>query len=450
MKELFSAYYFHPIDQVSDLWNKEDTLFVFDTNILLNLYLSQEQTRKDIFTAIRGLENRVWIPYQVALEYQKNRVDKIAESRRSYKKLSSQLDAILQPTIQDKFFKQLLGDNQYHSIFKYNNDFKDLFNEKSTQILELVENNKQSLNKVVSELKSELNNLTITYPQVNGDDPIRNELDMIFRNKVGNSYKSQNELDIIFCEGEERYKNKIPPGFEDRDKTDIYFDNNLKYLAKFGDLIIFKQICSHSLSNKIKNIIFITEDNKEDWHEIYDFEGKKHLGTRREIKQEALNTANIENFIIINTEKFLISQQKNNSIQINKESINEVKEIVKKSNSDLKNEFKLELLINEEIESKLNLKSQLEMQFFNSKMELKHLNKEILELKSKSINNQSTAESAHKENALCIQIEKLESLCHHLKIELEKVNEMLQILESKKHSIMYSKNLKIIMNSKSQ
>lgn len=435
MKDLFSAYYYHPLEQVTELWNKENTLFVIDTNILLNLYLAQEQTRTDILSAIRELDNRVWIPYQVALEYQKNRIDKIAESRKSYKKLANQLDTILQPPIQEKFFKQILGDSQYHSLFKYNPNFKSLFNDKYKEILNIFEQNRPNLNKVISEIKDQLNQLTKVYPQVNGDDPIRNELDIIFHNKVGAPFKTQDELDEIFTQGEERYMQQIPPGFKDSDKTDTYFDNGLKYKAKFGDLLIFNQICNYATDNSIKNIILITEDNKEDWHEIYEFEGEKYLGARKEIKQEAKNTANIDNFIILDTEKFLRLQAKNNSVQIHKESIKEVKEIVKKKITEDKFTLKIEMnsnesAIEEKIHNALRKKAKLEQSYIHSKKEINEIQKQLYEIKNEYAlrNDDSSSEIYPKITDFEISLSQLEGLCTHTQNELQKIDSEIEHL----------------------
>lgn len=83
-------------------------------------------------------------------------------------------------------------------------------------------------------------------------------------------------------EGQKRYDNKIPPGFDDRDgkagKLRRYSD--LEYDKQYGDYIIWKEIL-HKVAvegNNIgKKVIFVTSDgNSKEKHDImYSVKGKK-------------------------------------------------------------------------------------------------------------------------------------------------------------------------------
>ncbi len=46
----------------------EQALFVFDTNVLLNLYRYQSGTRDELLNVLAQLSDRIWIPHHVALE----------------------------------------------------------------------------------------------------------------------------------------------------------------------------------------------------------------------------------------------------------------------------------------------------------------------------------------------------------------------------------------------
>ncbi|MFE9237250.1 PIN-like domain-containing protein [Streptomyces sp. NPDC007007] len=48
-------------------------LVVLDTNVLLNLYRSNESTRRDMLAALARLRERLWIPHQVLTEFWRNR-----------------------------------------------------------------------------------------------------------------------------------------------------------------------------------------------------------------------------------------------------------------------------------------------------------------------------------------------------------------------------------------
>jgi hypothetical protein len=79
------------------------------------------------------------------------------------------------------------------------------------------------------------------------------EIIRIFDTKIGVEFKKE-ELESIIKEGEERYKNEIPPGFKDIEKK-----NNEKY----SDLITWKSIIE--FARQKTNIVLVLDDKKEDW-----------------------------------------------------------------------------------------------------------------------------------------------------------------------------------------
>ena len=47
----------------------QNGIIVFDTNVLLNLYRYNEETRNELLKLMKSYQNRLWMPYQVALEF---------------------------------------------------------------------------------------------------------------------------------------------------------------------------------------------------------------------------------------------------------------------------------------------------------------------------------------------------------------------------------------------
>src|SRR5688572_12058573 len=82
MREVFSGYYRPNKEELQKLWEK--CIFIFDTNVLLDLYRYPKQTREELIGLFHQISERVWIPHQVALEYQENRLTVIAEQVRRY------------------------------------------------------------------------------------------------------------------------------------------------------------------------------------------------------------------------------------------------------------------------------------------------------------------------------------------------------------------------------
>jgi len=65
-------------DVIKALW--KEAIFVFDTNVLLDIYRSQPETRNLLLETLKGLENKSWLPHRVAYEFRRNRRSVIAEA----------------------------------------------------------------------------------------------------------------------------------------------------------------------------------------------------------------------------------------------------------------------------------------------------------------------------------------------------------------------------------
>jgi hypothetical protein len=69
--------YYRPIAEEFDKMWRTGT-FVVDANVLLNVYRFSERARDDLLKVLHRVADRLWIPHQVALEYQAHRVNVIA------------------------------------------------------------------------------------------------------------------------------------------------------------------------------------------------------------------------------------------------------------------------------------------------------------------------------------------------------------------------------------
>jgi len=76
MKDMFKQYDYNFTEQeYRHIW--ENALFIFDTNILLNLYRYQNSSRDEFIKILESLDDRIWIPHHVALEFKRNRLTTI-------------------------------------------------------------------------------------------------------------------------------------------------------------------------------------------------------------------------------------------------------------------------------------------------------------------------------------------------------------------------------------
>jgi hypothetical protein len=73
MRDLFPGFYYNypQGEELSKLWR--EAIFVFDANMLLNVYRYSPVALERYFELLDKLQKQVWLPYQVVSEYQENR-----------------------------------------------------------------------------------------------------------------------------------------------------------------------------------------------------------------------------------------------------------------------------------------------------------------------------------------------------------------------------------------
>lgn len=327
MNDSFACFYdLSNSKELKNIWKDEQTIFIFDTNVLLSLYSFQPEGRKDFLRILTSLDNRIWIPFHVGLEFHKNRLNVIKNRRKSFRDLNTDIDNLVNcisferesfTTLQKKFSLEK----------KYPNVFLKL-EESLDKIVKSFNSLEEDLGVYLKEIKDEVTILDKDKIYVNSDDYIRAEIDELFTgSRIGsNTFDTKEKLDALYQEGSHRYKNKIPPGYEDESKgeEEFYYDG-LGYKRKFGDLIIFKQIIDFSREKSIKNVIFISEDIKKDWRLVQDQEGSKILGARPELKRELYKEAGVENFFIYQIEEFMQKTNDYLDIRIEKDTLKSIK-----------------------------------------------------------------------------------------------------------------------------
>ncbi|WP_198333191.1 PIN-like domain-containing protein [Psychrobacter aquimaris] len=312
MESLFKGYYQPNPAQFKELW--EEGTFVFDTNVLLGLYRYKVESRDEILNVIRQIEDRIWIPYQVGLEFHKNRLTVLGEQNSSLSTIKNSIRDSISSI--EKKCKDLDLDKRHSEI--ETSTFIERFRELSESVI-------NELNQIkAKKLSNDID-----------EDVILTELTKLFSIKKGSlglPPKDQKVLEDIYKDGEFRAKNKIPPSFEDileaqknKSGEDYYSFEGLNYKKGFGDLIVWKQIIEFARENQKKNIIFVTDDTKVDWMRIINLNGKKTIGARPELVSEIFKEAGVENFYIYHTKSFLDYSKEYLKTDIQDETIEDVK-----------------------------------------------------------------------------------------------------------------------------
>ena len=230
MENTFMIEFYPTNKDIQEVW--KDSLIVFDTCSLLNLYRYSKATREQYLSVMNRAKERLWMPYHVGEEYFKNRVPTLLSVGIAYENINRKLDVQFQEI-----------ESSINNIFKFREDDQN-------KLIEEVRKGYDKIKKVVSDSKKS------RIPFSPNTDSILEDLKKFYENRVGINF-TQEEIEKLNKEGEIRFTNKTPPGYCDRSKEDVTKN-------KFGDLIIWKQIIEKSCKDK-KNIILITDDRKEDW-----------------------------------------------------------------------------------------------------------------------------------------------------------------------------------------
>lgn len=263
-----------------ELWEK--AVFVFDTNVLLNLYRYSAKTRNSLLAAFESFKDRVWIPYQVAYEYMNKRCEVIYETVQRYDQFKKEIDNFTNKAIET--LRLTSSDDEISDLKRYL--FKWLDGNKDRNLLVLSAEKDEILDKILA----------------------------IFEGRVGEKIDDV-ELDLIKEEGKKRYDKSMPPGYkDDKKKKNQEEDNNA-----YGDLIIWKQIIKYAKEKSV-GIVYVTHDQKEDWWNIT--KGKT-IGPRIELRKEFMLETNQE-FHMYSMNSFISTYNKMNEVPIDKSAINEV------------------------------------------------------------------------------------------------------------------------------
>src|SRR5205085_2360588 len=101
----------------------------------------------------------------------------------------------------------------------------------------------------------------------------------------------------------------------------IYTYGGVIYEKKFGDLILWKQIIAHSKTLGNSSIVFLTDDEKQDWWWTVESQGRKRLGPRPELVDELIREGGSRGFYIYNSVQFLSYAKVHLQAEISQESI---------------------------------------------------------------------------------------------------------------------------------
>jgi len=277
MRESFRHYFKPTKETLSDAWR--ECLFSFDSSVLLNVYGYSNETREKLISFTELNDTRVRLPHQFGLEYSRNRLKVIVRQINKYSKVEEALQKIKETEIVPK------RDHPY-------------LTRKSLKAFEAIQ--------------KELADSRKTILKWIGADPCAERIFEAFENRMS-PCPTEEQLSELHRKANERYQQKIPPGFADLKEKDTP--------EAYGDYIGWCQLMQIAKVEQ-KPIIFVTDDFKEDW---WDIESGRPIRPRPDLLEEFTRETGQE-VHIYSSENFLRAAREFMSADIRDEVIEEVRE----------------------------------------------------------------------------------------------------------------------------
>ncbi|HHT7408930.1 TPA: PIN-like domain-containing protein [Klebsiella pneumoniae] len=326
MRNGFSGFYGISEDSIGSVFTSNVTIFIFDANILLTLYRCEEETRNRFFEIWGNIKEQCWFPHQVCLEYQRNRLKVVKDSRDALDKITKKIHNSV-----SELKTQIFDGEHSQTISRYSNlkgELDSLFSQVNNIINEFTENH-------INSRKSNIDFL-------NNHDVIRDKIDELTDGRIGAAPVDQNAIDALNKIGKIRYKYKIGPGFDDSTskKESFYSYDGINYDAEYGDYYVWNQILEYVSGRPGSNVVYVSNDAKSDFY--YKIEGKirgPNESLRTEIKKHGA-----AEFLLQNIDTFLHHANTHLGAGVEESIINELtnasninKETSFASNNDLSN-----------------------------------------------------------------------------------------------------------------
>ncbi|MBB4712722.1 putative nucleic acid-binding protein [Streptomyces luteogriseus] len=251
-------------------------IIVLDTNVLINLYRSNERTRRDTFAVLNQVQERIWIPHQVLSEFWRNRdLPSIRGHHKSKaREACSALDKVSRST-RDALDRWL----------------KDVHLANDNEVSQYVKNSTNAISKIMAEVKQFIEGQA-TKDALEGTsstltDPVLQKLEQILQGRIGDPF-SPDEYDALVSEAARRADEKIPPGYKD-------FESDKTSEQASGDYLIWEQILAEAERCK-REVLLVTGDVKEDWWVSGNGQGAAR--PRTELRVELRKRAGVELYML--------------------------------------------------------------------------------------------------------------------------------------------------------
>ena len=272
------------------------SVFVLDTNVLLNILRFSAQARKELIEAIRSVAPRTFVPHQVAVEYNRNRVAVVAARRKELDEVADRTKDIRNSVSQVTNLlrrRRMVADDELRELEEAASAFLAVMNATSREALEKYDLDPDSLVGVV--------------------DPWTNELSEVLSGRVALAPSADIFADDL-AEAERRKAEQLAPGFKDDAMGDyLWWAEALRWSDLVG-----------------KHLVVVSDDaTKGDWrHE----ERSIPAGPHPILADDARN-AGAASLTLLTTGEFLTVIERRGQAAISESTIAESEQVGKAKSS---------------------------------------------------------------------------------------------------------------------
>lgn len=232
-------------------------MVVFDTNVLLNLYRYNAETRASIVDVLTALGDRFWVPHQVMEEFWRNRERALVDPLGQIQQTVEELEKLRSSAVD-----QLRMWVNRAVVSKADEaQVEAEINEAFASAAEL--------------LKGLIDETSVQRARSTQNDPVLSLLEPVLAGRVGAAMSSETYATAV-KEGKRRVEAGEPPGFADIAKAAQGGE------GPSGDYLVWEQTLIEATARALP-VVLVTGDVKRDW---WRFEGGNARGPRVELARE--------------------------------------------------------------------------------------------------------------------------------------------------------------------
>lgn len=231
---------------------------VLDTNVLLNLYEYTPTARNELLQALERVQPRLWLPYQVGLEFVQGRHRVVTNRTEELKKAPTFVNQKLQQA--EKSVLEAAKHVQ-HLLVRYAQDADAKAQLEAEITAEAV---KELLSPWNTALLAHIKSLAAEHDlgpkSVERDDPVLPRIASLYEDRVAARPAAETVRRRVEEAQTYRFPNGIPPGFSDSGKTTA--------LQSAGDYLLWEEIIDHMAQPHNPGLVLlVSADTKGDWYQ---------------------------------------------------------------------------------------------------------------------------------------------------------------------------------------